>query len=192
MKKTLLITIIILFLVNISAKEMELYRNFTGVQEFSELTLEEQYTSYMNSFRYLVDPREQPLKWAKRMVEQYGRDVLPLLDKDLETASFDNTYSETTDDPLGLIAYILSDLSENNYLSEDEKLLYTEIYETKIEEYILKYNVIDNTVRVAMACISYFSKIPSYFADKEKMKEYYEEKLGVKGLKVAEYRQYLK
>lgn len=192
MKKSIFILIILLPLTHFSAKEMQLYRNFTGAQEFSELTLEEQYASYMNSFRYLVDPREQPLKWAKRMVEQYGRDVLSLIDKELETASFDNVYSYETDDQMSLIAYILSDLSENNYLRKDEKILYAEIYESKIEEYILKYNVIDNTVRVAMACISYFSQMPSYFADKEKMKEYYEKKLGVTGLQVVEYRQYLK
>ncbi|MBP7478900.1 MAG: hypothetical protein KA785_00490 [Spirochaetaceae bacterium] len=193
MKKSILIIFSIILLNHISAKEMELYSNDTGAQEFSELTIEEQYASYMNSFRYMVNSWGQPLKWAKRMVEQYGRGVLPLVDEELENASFDNVYSNENDDPIGVISYIFHALVKRKLLTEDEIILYRKLHEKKIEEYILKYKVIDNTLDLAMKCISAFTSIPSYYvADKKKMIEYYENKLGVKGLQVAEYPQYLK
>ena len=53
MKKTYIVFLLFLLIMNIVAKEMQLYNNDTGEKEFSELELEEQYNSYMNSFRYI-------------------------------------------------------------------------------------------------------------------------------------------
>ena len=68
---------------------MNLYRNYTGAEEFSTLTLEEQYTSYINSFADKEVVFEQPIKWAYRMIEKYGREIIPYLNNSIISFSFD-------------------------------------------------------------------------------------------------------
>ena len=72
---------------------MNLYRNYTGAEEFSALTLEEQYTSYINSFADKEFVLEQPIKWAYRMIEKYGREIIPYLNNSIISFSFDIKFS---------------------------------------------------------------------------------------------------
>ena len=78
-KKLLLIFLFFFITWSLYAKEMDLYKNYDGDEEFSTLTLKEQYTSYINSFIDKGLIKEQPMKWAFRMVRQYKRDILPYL-----------------------------------------------------------------------------------------------------------------
>jgi len=170
---------------------MNLYKNFTGAEEFSKLTVEEQYLSYLNSFRNIRDPRDQPLKWAKRIINQYGRDVLPYLEKDLEINDVEHIFRKPYDDPLGLISYLLSELVERKELSKEEQYFYQVIYFKKLDEYILKYMIIDGTVRVVIKTISFFSDLPSDFPfDSLSLKSYYEEKLQVKDIIAGDFYSY--
>lgn len=120
MEKIYLLFIFFCFMLNMSAKEMHLYCNDIGDQEFEGLTIVEQYTSYINSFRYIMDPRDQPIYWVKKMVVQYGKDVLPLIEKDILNNSFNHLYREPYDSILGLIAYILSELERKKLLAEED------------------------------------------------------------------------
>ena len=62
----------VLFLASLCfSKEMDLFCNDNGAKEFSTLTLEEQYTSYINSFAHRTFVLEQPMKWALRMIKQH-------------------------------------------------------------------------------------------------------------------------
>ncbi len=141
MKKTYIVFLLFLLIMNITAKEMQLYKNYTGEKEFSELELEEQYNSYMNSFRYIKDERGQSVKWARRMVKQYGREVLPLIDVDLEVCNFDHEYRKPYDSGMGLIAYILSALNRLELLTQKDKDYYQSIFLNKLEDYVLKFRI---------------------------------------------------
>ena len=68
---------------------MDLFCNDNGGKEFSTLTLEEQYTSYINSFAHRPFVLEQPMIWALRMIKQYGREILPYLNNSIINFSFD-------------------------------------------------------------------------------------------------------
>lgn len=183
MKKTYIVFLLFLLIMNITAKEMQLYNNDTGEKEFSELELEEQYLSYMNSFRYVKDPRSQPLYWARSMVKQYGREVLPLIDVDLEVCNFDHEYRKPYDSGMGLIAYILSALNRLELLTQKDKDYYQSIFLNKLEDYVLKFRIIDGTVRVAIKSTEFFSVLPEDFPyGSEPLKEYFEQKLGISGI----------
>ena len=73
----------LLLVTQVSAKEMDLYKNYDGDEEFSTLTLKEQYTSYINSFINKGLILEQPMSWAYMMVDQHGRDILPYLNNSI-------------------------------------------------------------------------------------------------------------
>jgi len=162
---------------------MQLYNNDTGAKEFSELELEEQYNSYMNSFRYIKDERGQSVKWARRMVKQYGREVLPLIDVDLEVCNFYHEYRKPYDRPLELIAYILAEMDALKLLTQKDKDYYQSIFLNKLEDYVLKFRIIDGTVRVAIKSTEFFSVLPEDFPyGSEPLKEYYEQKLGISGI----------
>lgn len=173
----------LLLLLSLYSKEMNLYKNFTGAEEFSKLKVEEQYASYMNSFKDIIDPRDQPLKWAKRMIEQYGDDFLPLIDRDLETVNFDNLFRAPYDCSIELISYLLDVLKSSGKISRENVIYYGDIFKQKLEEYILRYRIIDGTVRVAISCINYLINLPVNFPNTSKgLKEYYEEKLGIRDI----------
>ena len=57
MKRYVTFFFMIFISVGISAKEMELWCNDSGASEFYMLTVEEQYNSYINSFKKVKDPR---------------------------------------------------------------------------------------------------------------------------------------
>ena len=80
----------VLFLaLQVFSKEMDLFCNDNGGKEFSTLTLEEQYISYINSFAHRTFVLEQPMYWARLMVKQYGRSILPYLNNSIINFSFD-------------------------------------------------------------------------------------------------------
>ena len=153
--------------------------------EFKELSLEDQYTIYISSFSHVGDTRGQQTTYARLMVEKYGREVLPFVDKDLQTAFFDNHYAKPYDSTLSLISYIIDYLKESNLLSENEIELYCLIYQAKLDCYILKYKKIDGTVRVATKCINSINDNVKYPYTAEEYAIYFEKRLGIEDITVG-------
>ena len=180
MKKKIAIILLILLFAGLNAKEMELWCNDRGAEEFATLTVEEQYTSYINSFKKVMDPREQPMKWAYRMIDQYGREVLPYFNRTLETLTLDHVYKKPYDSTMRCISYLAHSFMNSSILTENEKKLYAQIIESKIQLYLLKYGIFDRTVIVAAATMIELDEsydIP--WRDDFKIKAEYEKKLGI-------------
>lgn len=183
MKKIVLMLVFLcLVLLSLTAKEMQLYRNDTGSQQFKTLTAEEQYNSIINSFKGIADT-QQVGKWVIRMVEQYGREILPYMNKTLMDADLDHVDREPYDITLKLHYYIFNELVDNNLLTEEEKELYCIIIRGKINEYILKYRVKDGGVLRGYQLLD----ILGYeYQENEGSLEYYEQLLGITGLITAD------
>ena len=180
MKKLLAAILVFFTFTALCAKEMELWCNDSGASEFYMLTVEEQYNSYINSFKKIKDPREQPMKWANRMVKQYGREVLPYFNRTLETLTLDHVYKKPYDSTLRCIFYFSIAATEKEILTENEKKLYAQIIESKIQLYLLKYRIFNRTVIVAAATMIELDEsydIP--WRDDFKIKAEYEKKLGI-------------
>lgn len=189
MKKLFVLFYIIGSLLSVTATEYNLYRNVQqnilpqiSVEEFIELSLEDQYTSYLSSFSYVGELRGQELTYSRLMVEKYGREVLSYIDRDLKIVTFYNIYRKPYDDRIGLISDIISNLNKNNFLTEEEIKEYIDIYEKKLDEYVKKFKIIDGTVYSAIRAIVFIGQRegPEYFGgDAEDLKNYFEKKLGI-------------
>lgn len=189
MKKLFVLFYIIGSLLSVTATEYNLYRNVQqnilpqiSVEEFIELSLEDQYTSYLSSFSYVGELRGQELTYSRLMVEKYGREVLSYIDRDLKIVTFYNIYRKPYDDRISLIAYLLSYLTENKFLTEEEIKEYIDIYEKKLDEYVKKFKIIDGTVYSAIRSIVFIGQRegPEYFGgDAEDLKNYFEKKLCI-------------
>lgn len=154
MKKICLLAILaIVSLFSGFSEEMNLWCNDHGAEQFATLTLEEQYRSYINSFKDIPDPRTQPHTWAASMIKQYGRDVLPYLDETLKTLSLSHKYRKPYDSTLDCVHWLFEYLIESNTITEEERLNYIEIMKGKIGEYLLEFRIIDGTVRAACGCL---------------------------------------
>ena len=182
-QKRLILCIMVLFLTSLCfSKEMNLYRNYTGAEEFSTLTLEEQYTSYINSFADKEFVLEQPIKWAYRMIEKYGREIIPYLNNSIISFSFDIRKKNCF---FVCIDYVIYALREFNLLTESELQLYQMIFASKLETYVAKHKIIDEIVIDNFGYLTYDTFIkdentifpPSITP--ESLKEYYETKLGI-------------
>ena len=164
------------------SKEMNLYRNYNGAEEFSTLTLEEQYTSYINSFADKEVVFEQPMNWALRMIDQYGREILPYLNNSIINFSFDIREKNCL---FVCIDYVIYVLKEYDLLTESELQLYQMIFASKLETYVAKHKIIDEIVIDNFGYLTYDTFIkdentifpPSITP--ESLKEYYEAKLGI-------------
>lgn len=182
-QKKLIIGIMVLFLASLCfSKEMNLYRNYNGAEEFSTLTLEEQYTSYINSFAHRNFVLEQPANWAYRMIDQYGREILPYLNNSIINFSFDIRKKNFL---FLCIDYVIYVLKEYDLLTESELQLYQMIFASKLETYVAKHKIIDEIVIDNFGYLTYDTFIkdentifpPSITP--ESLKEYYETKLGI-------------
>ena len=182
-QKRLILCIMVLFLTSLCfSKEMNLYRNYTGAEEFSTLTLEEQYTSYINSFADKEVVFEQPIKWAYRMIEKYGREIIPYLNNSIISFSFDIREKNCL---FVCIDYVIYILKEYDLLTESELQLYQMIFASKLETYVTKHKIIDEIVIDNFGYLTYDTFIkdentifpPSITP--ESLKEYYETKLGI-------------
>ena len=142
-KRLLLIFFIFFITWSLYAKEMDLYKNYDGDEEFSTLTLKEQYTSYINSFIDKGLIKEQPMKWAFRMVRQYKRDILPYLNNSITDFEYENY---NTDNLIVCIDYVIYALRESNLLTESELQLYQMIFASKLETYVAKYKIINKII----------------------------------------------
>ena len=179
-KNTILIILfVVIITVSINAKEMNLWGNHNGAEEFATLTLEEQYTSYINSFKDIRDVREQPMKWAKRMVSKYGRDVIPLMNETISNLTFDHVYRKPYDSTETCVWYLIIALEDNKLFSDIEKELYTLIFEAKIDNYVLKYKIIDGTVKAAYSFFAVLNGLDTRKETAETWRDYYQERLGI-------------
>jgi len=164
------------------SKEMDLFCNDNGAKEFSTLTLEEQYTSYINSFAHRTFVLEQPMKWALRMIKQYGREILPYLNNSIINFSFDIREKNCL---FICIDYVIYILKEYDLLTESELQLYQMIFASKLETYVAKHKIIDEIVIDNFGYLTYDTFIKdenTIFPPRitpESLKEYYEAKLGI-------------
>ena len=164
------------------AKEMDLYKNYDGDEEFLTLTLEEQYRSYINSFIDKGLILEQPMRWARLMVKQYGRSILPYLNDSILSFSFDIRKKNKL---FVCIDYVIYELKQYELLTSSELQLYQMIFASKLETYVAKHKIIDEIVIDNFGYLTYDTFItgentifpPSITP--ESLKEYYETKLGI-------------
>ena len=173
----------VLFLASLCfSKEMDLFCNDNGAKEFSTLTLEEQYTSYINSFIDKGLILEQPMRWARLMVKQYGRDVLPYLNKSITDFEYENY---NTDNLIVCIDYVIYELKQYDLLTQSELQLYQMIFASKLETYVAKYKIINKIIIRNFGYLTYDTFITgenTIFPPRitpEGLKEYYEAKLGI-------------
>ena len=92
----------------------------------------------------------------------------------------DHVYKKPYDSTLTCIFYFSIAATEKEILTENEKKLYAQIIESKIQLYLLKYRVFDRTIYEASACMIHFDEsydIP--WRDDFKIKAEYEKKLGI-------------
>ena len=185
MKKKIAIILLILLFAGLNAKEMELWCNDSGASEFYMLTVEEQYNSYINSFKKIKDPMTQPSKWAYRMVDRYGREVLPYFNKTLQTLTLDHVYRKPYDSTMRCVYWFLRAALESQIFTENEKEMYAQILINKVDVYLLKYRIIDRTVYyVYMSIYDIYDRILERVGTIkwdgwEKFKEEKEAKLGI-------------
>ena len=164
------------------SKEMDLFCNDNGAKEFSTLTLEEQYTSYINSFAHRTFVSVQPMNWALRMIKQYGREILPYLNNSIINFSFDIREKNCL---FVCIDYVIYVLKEYDLLTESELQLYQMIFASKLETYVAKHKIIDEIVIDNFGYLTYDTFIKdenTIFPPRitpESLKEYYEAKLGI-------------
>ena len=173
----------VLFLASLCfSKEMDLFCNDNGAKEFSTLTLEEQYTSYINFFIDKGLILEQPMSWAYIMVDQHGRDILPYLNNSITDFEYENY---NTDNLIVCIDYVIYALRESNLLTESELQLYQMIFASKLETYVAKYKIINKIIIRNFGYLTYDTFITgenTIFPPRitpEGLKEYYEAKLGI-------------
>ena len=173
----------VLFLASLCfSKEMDLFCNDNGAKEFSTLTLEEQYTSYINSFAHRTFVLEQPMNWALRMIDQYGREILPYLNNSIINFSFDIREENCL---FICIDYVIYVLKEYDLLTESELQLYQMIFASKLETYVAKHKIIDEIVIDNFGYLTYDTFIKDENTiyppriTPESLKEYYEAKLGI-------------
>ena len=173
----------VLFLaLQVFSKEMDLYKNYDGDEEFSTLTLKEQYTSYINSFIDKGLILEQPMRWARLMVKQYGRDILPYLNKSITDFEYENY---NTDNLIVCIDYVIYELKQYDLLTQSELQLYQMIFASKLETYVAKYKIINKIIIRNFGYLTYDTFITGENTiyppriTPESLKEYYEAKLGI-------------
>ena len=190
MKRTILTLIICLFLTHgLFSEEIQLYDNYKDYELFEQLSPEDQYNSIINSFKGIIDSR-QVNKWVIRMVKKSGREILPYVNKTLLLADFDHENRKPIDGTLSLHCYIFHEMIEKNLLTEEERKLYFIVVDGKLKEYILKYRVIDGTVKLAYRLLDVlyytWSKDMSINSEilenSEILKQYYEKELGITGI----------
>lgn len=179
MRKYLAAILVFFTFTALCAKEMNLYCNDNGDDEFLSLTIEEQYASYINSFKEIRDVREQPKYWAKLMVSKYGRDVIPLMNETINDLTFDHLYRKPYDSTVTCINYLMYILVNYNVLTYIEKELYAQIFHEKIENYILKYRIIDGTVKATYSFLILLRGIDTRKETAETWRDYYQERLGI-------------
>ena len=179
MKKLLAAILVFFTFTALCGKEMNLWCNDNGAEEFATLTLEEQYLSYINSFKDIRDVREQPMKWAKRMVKQYGRDVMPLMNMTINNLTLDHVFRKPYDSTVDCVDYLFYALIQNNMLTNIEKELYLQIFQAKIDNYVFKYRIIDGTVKVSYATIYLLGGPNIQKETADTLRDYYQERLGI-------------
>ncbi len=179
MKKLLAAILVFFTFTALCAKEMNLWSNDNGAKEFATLTVEEQYISYVNTYKNKRDTFGQARKWAKRMVEQYGRDVIPLMNETISLMTFDYAYKEPYESTAECIWYVVCSLLNYNLLTDIEKELYAQIFQAKIDNYILKYKKIDKNIIIEHSYLVVLKGIDIRNKTAEYWRDYYQERLGI-------------
>ena len=179
--KKIIIVFLLLCVVSVFSEEINLYSdNNDTIKTFSKLNMTDQYYSYINTFRYNIRLGDRQLYWARFIVKQHGRSVLSLIEEDIKKSTFNHLYRAPYDDILGLISYILEEMKRLEILTEEDKTKYRDLYEKKLEDYVLEFRIIDGSVSYGMICIESFTELPVYLSyDTVKLIKYYNEKLGI-------------
>ena len=192
MRKYLAAILLFFTFTTLCAEEMNLWCNedVDAFEKFAALSVEEQYSSYINSFKDIQDVREQPTTWARRMVKQYGRNVIPLMNETIRNLTFDHIFRKPYDSTSFCIWYLSAVLVDYNILTDIEKELYAQIFQTKIENYILKYKIIDGTVKAMHSFLYILKKVDTSNEPAESWRDYYQERLGIDDIVAGDINQY--
>ncbi len=185
MRKYLAAILVFFTFTTLCAEEMNLWCNDNGAEEFATLTLEEQYLSYINSFKDIRDVREQPMKWAKRMVKQYGRDVIPLMNETISSSSFDHLLNEPYDSTWTCLYYLFIRFIERQLFTEIERQLYIQLIQTKMDNYVLKFRKVDNTLYCGVALLYSFGV--EIASSPEELQSYYEKRLNIQDIIIGHF-----
>ena len=186
-KKTLMILLLTFIFISISAEEMNLWSNddIDAFDKFASLSVEEQYSSYINSFKDIQDVREQPNTWAKRMISQYGRDVIPLMNETISSSSFDHLLNEPYDSTWTCLYYLFIRFIERQLFTEIERQLYIQLIQTKMDNYVLKFRKVDKTLYCGIALLYTFGidldSLP------EELQVYYEQRLSIQDIVIGNF-----
>ncbi len=188
MKKIILLSLIsIIIIFQTFAEPMNLWLNDDSYDTFITLSAEDQFYSYLNSYKDKIDKHATSVKWSHRMVEQYGREIIPFINKELDGAYWGSSFKKPYDDTLGLLCYVLADLADYGHLTENEIKLYHDILIYKLDYHVLATKLIDGTVRSALNGIHYISIKDDVPYTSEECARYYEERLGITGIKVGNF-----
>lgn len=191
-KKILILLSLLSMFISLSAVEMNLWCNgdVDAFEKFAALSVEEQYSSYINSFKDIIDGRGQQTTWARLMVSKYGRDVLPLMNETIRDLTFDYVYKKPYDSTSECIYYLIAVIIDKKILTDIEKELYAQIFQAKIENYILKYKIIDGTVRLTHSFLVLLRGIDTRKETSESWRDYYQERLGIEDIVAGDINQY--
>lgn len=150
MKKLILLIFVVARLFILYSEPMDIFNLDPRGQnpDFDELSIEDQYKSVFLSFKDKTKgiPRPYESIWASKIVSRFGREIIPLINRTLETEELDFEYREPVSRGISLFGYFFSPLIEKELLTEHEIELYGIIINEKIERYILKYRIIDSSV----------------------------------------------
>lgn len=185
MKKSLMILLLVSIIISISAEEMNLLGNHKGDDEFLALSLEEQYKSYINSFKDIRDVREWPMKWAKLMVLEYGRDIIPLMNDTISSSSFDHLLNEPYDSTWTCLCYLFITLIERQLFTEIERQLYIQLIQAKMDNYVLKFRKVDKTLYCGIALLYSFGV--DIVSLPEELQVYYEQRLNIQEIVIGNF-----
>ena len=182
-----MILLLTFIFISISAEEMNLWSNddIDAFDKFASLSVEEQYSSYINSFKDIQDVREQPNTWAKRMISQYGRDVIPLMNETISSSSFDHLLNEPYDSTWTCLYYLFIRFIERQLFTEIERQLYIQLIQTKMDNYVLKFRKVDKTLYCGIALLYTFGidldSLP------EELQVYYEQRLSIQDIVIGNF-----
>jgi hypothetical protein len=197
MKKNVIFVLVLYFLCN-----SILWSQTLSTDTFLKLPLEEQMLLYFDTYKD-GHTYHTLARFAGYMVYNYGLEVIPYLKEYMTDANFFHLAEEPLDITVNLIAYIIASLQDYadpsyNFFELDERDIqwFVDQYKNRIDEYIRITGLIDEAVRVSEWIIGTITddepekyghpRFPVYiFYSGNALKMYYEERLGMKDLKVV-------
>lgn len=189
MKKFILCLFLLSVISILAAGPINLF-NYNPQEEcadFESLSMEDQYESVLLSFETQAKgiPILYETKWAGRIVQKYGRDILPLVNRTITEEELFHQYRETVNRKLCISFQFIYALVEKHLITDYELSLYEIIINEKIDKYILKYRAIDRNVYTGFNLLSCLNCNSISWNNIDYVQRYYEQKLGITGIAIG-------